>query len=121
VRFTTSLPAEPASVPKAREALEVLEGAVPDLSLRNARLLTTELVTNVVRHVAHGEVELDVVHADGRLRIEVRDEGGGFHHGDPPADPERESGWGLVLIQRAADRWGTTLDGRFGVWFEVPG
>jgi anti-sigma regulatory factor (Ser/Thr protein kinase) len=120
VEIRTSFPAVPASVPAARRALDPLEGGVPDLVLRNARLLTTELVTNVVRHVAHGQVHLAVTRANGTVRVEVGDDGEGFHRGGAPADPERESGWGLVLIQRAAQRWGTTLeDDRFAVWFEL--
>lgn len=113
-------PAVPASVPVARAALDDLRDRVADETLRNARLLTTELATNVVRHVATGTVELSVRLSDGVLRIEVSDEGSGFGETEPPKDDDRASGWGLVLVQRAASRWGTTRGERFGVWFELP-
>ena len=119
MHYETSLPAVPASVPDARRALEPLEGRIDDLAYRNALLLTTELVTNVVRHVAEGDVRISFAHEDGLLRVSVADRGGGFEPGPAPKAKERESGWGLHLVQRASERWGTIHDGGFTVWFEL--
>ena len=119
MRFETSLPAVPASVPEARRALERLRGQVDETALKDAHLLTTELVTNVVRHVAEGDVRLLVEHEEDRLRIEVTDQGPGFEPGPVPKARDRESGWGLHLMHRASARWGTVHDGGFTVWFEL--
>ncbi len=119
MRFETSLPAVPASVPQARRVLEPLEGEVEEIAYRNALLLTTELVTNVVRHVGAGDVQLSFQREDGLLRISVTDQGQGFEPGPVPKAKERESGWGLHLLQKASTRWGTIHDGGFTVWFEL--
>jgi hypothetical protein len=35
------------------------------------------------------------------------------------ASAELAGGFGLVLVDRMADRWGLSSDGRKAVWFEV--
>jgi anti-sigma regulatory factor (Ser/Thr protein kinase) len=83
------------------------------------RLLVSELVTNAVRH-AEGEAVRLVVALKGRtLRIEVHDPGHGFELKPPPSDPLRASGWGLVLVEELADRWGVDHSPRTRVWFEM--
>lgn len=119
MRYETSLPAVPASVPEARRALEQLEGRIDEEAYRNVLLLTTELVTNVVRHVGDGHLHLEFQHGDGCLRVAVSDQGNGFEPGPVPRAKERESGWGLHLVQKASSRWGTIHDGGFTVWFEL--
>jgi hypothetical protein len=55
----------------------------------------------------------------GTARLVVRSGGPSFRwHGAPPDD--QESGWGLVLVDRMADRWGIKrlADGN-EVWLEV--
>nr|WP_308461220.1 ATP-binding protein [Streptomyces sp. Ru73] len=87
----------------------------------DALLLTSELVTNVVIH-ARGTRFLcgfGLV-ADGRLRIEVHDQGS--VRGGPirrSAGPDCESGRGLYLVQELAADWGTVPSARTGgnmVW-----
>ena len=43
----------------------------------------------------------------------------GFELEPPPDDPLRASGWGLVLVEELADRWGVDHDPRTRVWFEM--
>jgi len=72
-----------------------------------ALLLVSELVTNAVRHARTGgtAVVLRLEAAGSWLRIEV-------HDADPrmpqPRTPDRldESGFGFVLLDALADRWG---------------
>jgi len=72
-----------------------------------ALLLVSELVTNAVRHARTGgtAVVLRLETAGSWLRIEV-------HDADPrmpqPRTPDRldESGFGFVLLDALADRWG---------------
>ena len=56
---------------------------------------------------ALGEAVRLVVGLTGTLlRIEVHDPGHGFELKPPSDDPLRASGWGLVLVEELADRWG---------------
>ena len=123
MRYTVQLPHDVDSIPLARRALDRVRPGVDDLTMRNARLLVSELVTNVVRHVEPGddpdEISLTIEQTDGHLRIEVRDTGGGFEPA-PRADTQNaSSGWGLHILAQLASRWGVESDGGTRVWFEL--
>ncbi|HEY6278142.1 MAG TPA: ATP-binding protein [Streptosporangiaceae bacterium] len=86
-----------------------------------AVLLVSELVTNAIRHARTGgsAIVLTLETAGGWLRIEV-------HDGDPGGPVPRplagleESGFGLVLVDAMADKWGVrqTASGK-AVWVEL--
>lgn len=122
MRFTLELPHDPDSIPKARRELERLSTDVDDLTMRNTKLLVSELVTNAVRHVPAGEndlIELVVAREDGHVRVEVADRGPGFTPA-PRADlSEASSGWGLHIMSKIANRWGVEVDDGSRVWFEI--
>jgi anti-sigma regulatory factor (Ser/Thr protein kinase) len=82
-------------------------------------LLVSELVTNAVRHAEGAVVRLIVSLRADVLRVEVHDPGRGFEVKAPPSDPMRASGWGLVLVEELADRWGVDETPRTRVWFEM--
>ena len=94
------------------------------MTLRDAVLLTTELVSNSVRHAALDPddlIDVQVERHAGRLHVTVRD-GGSWVPPDGVAGsirpaPGAESGWGLYLVERLAVRWGTYRGG--GIWFEL--
>jgi anti-sigma regulatory factor (Ser/Thr protein kinase) len=68
----------------------------------------TELVTNAVRHGdvrSQRSVRVEVRQWRDGVRVEVVDGGPGFEH-VPPRPDRGESGWGLFLVGRVADRWG---------------
>ncbi|HEX6580352.1 MAG TPA: ATP-binding protein [Actinomycetota bacterium] len=96
---------------------------IPRRIIDDAVLLTSELVTNAVRHAGlDDQDQIGVtVSVDPRvLRITVRDRGPGF---DPEAVARRrsdEGGWGLDLLRRSSSRWGVDR-GEAGtdVWFEI--
>lgn len=102
-------PAHPASVRRARQAVAQ---SLPEL-LRprlggDLGLLTSELVTNAIRHGACGDgedlVELVLWPADGHYWLAVSDPGTGkpvLAH--PTADSE--SGRGLILVESLATAW----------------
>ena len=122
MQFEVRLPHAPDAVPRARRALERLSGSVDDLTMRNAKLLVSELVTNSVRHVPAGmteEIVLLIERDGGHLRVEVRDHGPGFafRRRLPGQDPG--SGWGLHMLSTIASRWGVETDGGARVWFEL--
>jgi anti-sigma regulatory factor (Ser/Thr protein kinase) len=123
MRFTVQLPHHADSVRAARRALDRTRDEVDELTLRNARLLVSELVTNVVRHVRHAggedQIRMTVECGDERLRVEVADRGRGFIP-SPRADRQDPgSGWGLHILAQLALRWGVESDGETCVWFEV--
>jgi anti-sigma regulatory factor (Ser/Thr protein kinase) len=107
---------------RARRALEGLTDQLDPALHDDVRLLITELVTNSVRHagIESGDVlTLTLSVSNERLRAEVHDGGATF---EPVAVVPSEAtgrGWGLVLVDRIADRWGVEGDPRKYVWFEI--
>ncbi|GAB2462539.1 ATP-binding protein [Streptomyces incanus] len=81
------------------------------LALDPARLIVAELATNaaVHGHVPGRSFRLTLtVTASATLRIEVADTRGDRLPVSPRATPETsaESGYGLLLVEQLADRWG---------------
>ena len=113
------LPSTASAPARARGALDQLVGRISVERMRDARLLVSELVTNAVRHADGQGVRLIAAITAGTLRIEVHDPGNGFELKPPPQDPLRASGWGLVLVEELADRWGVDHHPRTRVWFEM--
>jgi anti-sigma regulatory factor (Ser/Thr protein kinase) len=89
-----------------------------------ALMLITELVTNAVRHggARNGPpVDVEVALSPSLVRIAVTDPGAGFEWRRPETTPEpAESGYGLLLVDRMAHRWGIERrEGSTTVWFEL--
>jgi anti-sigma regulatory factor (Ser/Thr protein kinase) len=98
------------------EALQVWDLDDPKLL---ADVLTSELVTNAVRHSGSTNLLLRLIWELGRLRVEVEDDGGGTVIVEP-ANPRGGHGYGLLLVDRLSDAWGwePTESGK-RVWFEI--
>jgi anti-sigma regulatory factor (Ser/Thr protein kinase) len=116
------LPASTDSVGLARHALHGLSETLPSPVFEDLRLLVSELLTNSIRHTGLGKadlIQLQVTRSPGIVRVEVTDNGPGFSK--EPARPlsERESGWGLFLVEQISDRWGLSVDHETTVWFEL--
>lgn len=78
-------------------------------------LVVSELVTNSVRHGSSDDIDVKVSKGQGRIRVEVSDDGPGF-----AADAPRGEGMGLQIVERLADRWGMSDDRqKFTVWAEL--
>ena len=93
-------------------------GLHPDICA-TAALLVSELVTNAVVH-AGTDVQMQVLPAERRLRVQVSD----ADPADPPqmlpVDPRTARGRGLRLVDVLATRWGVdTAPARKTVWFEL--
>lgn len=90
-----------------------------DELLDSVNLLVSELVTNAVIH-ADSEAEVAVVLADGALRVEVADQGGGAAVLKTAADMDT-SGRGISLVDVMSARWGIEprADGGKTIWFEL--
>jgi anti-sigma regulatory factor (Ser/Thr protein kinase) len=85
--------------------------------LDTARLLVTELVTNAVLH-GEGEITLRAWMRSDALRVEVRDQGGGFAHHDRRPEARTAGGWGLQMVSIQSSRWGVSGECA-RVWFEL--
>lgn len=115
-----TLPAVPESVAFARALVDAVEPPLPDETLRSARLLVSELVTNAIRHGAGTAVRVALERRSDVLRIEVHDQGDGFVARPRDPDHHKGSGWGLHFVSRLARRWGVEADGGTTVWLELP-
>lgn len=117
------LPGRPESAGAARRWLARHLDGFPLLD--TALLLTSELVTNSLKHsrsgLDGGRIRVRLVTARGAfVRVEVRDEGpsgpaGGAAGADSPGPAE--NGHGLVLVGELAASWGS--DGKGLHWFRL--
>ncbi len=115
---TADLPADPSSVRAARTLLRQALGEEGDELLFALELLTSEVVTNAVRH-ASSAPRIEAHLGPDTVRVAV--------HDDDPTLPEhrepdlgRPGGRGLHLLDQIASRWGAepTDQGKV-VWFEI--
>jgi anti-sigma regulatory factor (Ser/Thr protein kinase) len=107
----------------ARRAVEACDGDLPAAVRQDVLLLVTELVANAVRHAGVGPdqyLRIELRRWPRRVRVEVVDPGGHFAPVRPRPITDEPGGWGLVLVERVAARWGVG-HGAPGtaVWFEV--
>ena len=107
-----------------RRVLDGLADRVPRSALDDARLLLSELMTNAIRHagLADEETISVLIRTTGtELHIEVADRGRGFDVEPSAPNPTAGTGWGLFLLDRLADSWGTRHDASDGaqVWFTL--
>ena len=116
---TADLPADPSSVRTARTLLRQALGDDADGLLFSIELLTSEVVTNAVRH-ASSAPRIEAHLGPDTVRVAVYDEDPTLpRHREP--DVGRTGGRGLHLLDRVASRWGAepTADGGKVVWFEL--
>ena len=113
----TALRPQPEAAGAARRLL-MREGIDPDLD-HTVCLLTSEIVTNSIRHAGLGPDDRIVLAArltEDFARIEVRDPGQGFD----PDIRHGSAGYGLRMLDMLASRWGVDSDSSgTRVWFEV--
>ena len=121
-RLSIHVEPRPSAISGARRALLNLREHLDANTLDDVRLLVSELVTNSVRHssaAAEEPVSVDVSVTSSRVRIEVTDRGAGFDPGQRSDRHGQASGWGLMLVERLADRWGVRRREGTCVWLEI--
>ena len=99
----------PAAAAEARRQVRAAIRSCPvPVDLDVALLLTSELVTNAVRHEAGHRAQavvLDINCSHGRFRVDVHDTSRSLPAvADVPADAE--TGRGLLLVETLSDEWG---------------
>jgi anti-sigma regulatory factor (Ser/Thr protein kinase) len=105
-KLRVPLTAGPASAAKARGQVRaaICTWDVPvDLSV--AVLLTSELVTNAIRHAAGETVQLAITCSRGHLRVDVHDTSCSFPV-QVAAPADAEDGRGLMLVASLSADWG---------------
>lgn len=126
------LPSSPLAAGAARNAVGALAPFLDPFVIENLQLLISELVGNCVRHASlrrQDAIELSMRASPDTILVEVADGGRGFGGHRPPASvrpsADLASGWGFVLVDRIATRWGI-VDGHddgglddVRVWFEL--
>lgn len=107
---------------EARRALLAGDNSIPAAIREDILLLTTELVTNAVRHGGVGpeqSLSTEVRWWPGRVRVDVTDPSPASDFGARSLD-SGEGGWGLYLVDQIAHRWGIKhTPSSTKVWFEL--
>ncbi|HEX5189657.1 MAG TPA: ATP-binding protein [Streptosporangiaceae bacterium] len=118
-----TLPGRPERVREARHFVaRMLGDAHPHAE--TAVLLTSELMTNAIRHTRSGlpggTVELVVAAKAADFMVSVIDAGSDATVPEPASSPGAENGNGLLLVATLSDDWGHAVkDERTAVWFRM--
>lgn len=113
LRIEATLAPRPDACRRGRRAVGRLRAYLEPVLLEDVRLLVSELVCNSLRHAGLESdqwIELVAEVSLRAIRVEVRDPGAGF---DPPPAalrPGPGAGWGFLLVDALADRWGMSRD-----------
>jgi transcriptional regulator with XRE-family HTH domain/anti-sigma regulatory factor (Ser/Thr protein kinase) len=100
----------------ARAALATTAIGIPKAAFDDTELITSEVVTNSVRHSGSEWVEVAITLDANVLRVEISDQSA-----QPirPRTPGVDGGWGLAIIGELANRWGVERQAAGKtVWFE---
>lgn len=105
----------------------LLDHAGRPVPVDTARLLVSEVVSNVHQHTFSPVITLTTTIRPGQVHVDVYDTSPRAvspPRGTPAAGPAAEHGRGLLLLDALASRWGCQVYGRerpFGksVWFEL--
>lgn len=114
----------PQAAGEARDRLAAGNGMVPGSVRAEMLVLLTELVTNAVRHGGASDglpVKVVVGRSPSGFTVAVTDPGPGFEwRGPESSTPLEANGYGLLLVDRMARRWGIERGERSTtVWFEL--
>ena len=107
---------------RARAWLQTATVWLPEELERKLVMLVSELVNNSVVHGRASErdtIEIEVRATPDGVRAQVRDAGPAFAPRGRTKGIEEPGGWGLVLVERVAQRWGVERTERTLVWFEL--
>ena len=112
---------EPEAAPVARRLVAAVLAGTGAVDVDLVTILVSELVARVARLGPRGEgvADLHVDANDVRLRVHVTGPAAGDEHDDLDPGSAITAGWSLLLLERAADRWGIDEGPATRVWFEI--
>jgi anti-sigma regulatory factor (Ser/Thr protein kinase) len=117
------LPCDVSSISSARRLVsDFAEDRLSDMQLDDLALMVSEVVTNAVRHGspdADGNIGLCLEGDENALRVVVTDGGEDFASDAGSVEDARNGHFGLLLVDKLADRWGHSLGGQKAIWLEV--
>ena len=118
--FELRLPADPTAAAVARAIVEAVGSDLPEPIVVDAKLLTTEVVTNAIRHARGTQAVIVRVRKNNYIRVEVVDQGPMFDPEPQKTSTRAGSGRGLMVVDAVANTWGVEPDeaGK-KVWFEL--
>jgi serine/threonine-protein kinase RsbW len=122
VHETLSLVPDPTAPALARHRLRDLLLGLPDAILADALLLTTEVLTNSLRHsdvTSKDRIHVALDVSPSALRVAITDPGIGEWFVPRRPNLHATGGRGLLLVAEMADRWGVDRDQATTVWFEL--
>lgn len=105
----------------------VLQLAVPERLVEDAKVCLSEIVSNTYRHTGAEPVRLYIVVRPGRVLVAVTDSAPAALPVRRDGRPYAEHGRGLTLVQALSDRFGCRVHTRDGrpyektVWFVLKG
>jgi anti-sigma regulatory factor (Ser/Thr protein kinase) len=103
----------------ARTALRRAHPDLPPDLMQVIVLLTSELVSNAVKHADAESIAVRCAVLPQQIRVEVADKGPGFEPDPSKIDAGGVGGWGLHLVDELSSRWGITDGPGSRVWFEI--
>ena len=110
----------------ARQARSLTRDFLPtgldDARAADFLVMVSEIVGNAVRHgeaEADGRIGLRLDDEDDLVRAVVTDAAPEFSFDRDTFEKANRDHMGLLMVDRMADRWGLSLDGKKAVWFEV--
>lgn len=117
-RITLELTRDPDAPGAARHALDAIDHGLDHDREYAVKLLMSELVSNAVKYGGEGPVIVEIECSPACIRVEVDDRGPAFIPMRRDVDNDAIGGWGFVLVEQLASRWGSSIRSA-QVWFEI--
>lgn len=102
----------------ARRALDSIDHGLDHEREYAVKLLMSELVSNAVKYGGAGPVLVEIQSSPACVRVEVDDRGPAFIPMPRGRELDAPGGWGFVLVDELASRWGSSARSA-QVWFEI--
>jgi len=102
----------------ARRALDAIDHGLDREREYAVKLLMSELVSNAVKYGGEGTVFVEIESTPSGVRVQVDDQGPAFIPMRRKSERETPGGWGFVLVDELASRWGSSVQSA-QVWFEI--
>jgi anti-sigma regulatory factor (Ser/Thr protein kinase) len=117
-RITLKLTRDADAPGAARHALDSIEHGLDHEREYAVKLLMSELVSNAVKYGGEGPVLVEVQSTPACVRVEVDDSGPAFIPMPRGRELDVPGGWGFVLVDELATRWGSSARSA-QIWFEI--